>query len=182
MIQVSSRKIVKHASNLEVINKEIEVYQYGMEIIISSIIDFALLLIMGVIFNGLLESIVYYFSFAYIRKYSGGLHMNTYTSCILIHNIIFLGLILTKHINYVNMFMYVVLIALAGLFYKLAPVKNKNKPLLEHEIKRYRNKACLIYAIYLMLALIIQGKIGSTIIYVLLIVNLLMIICIHNNE
>lgn len=182
MIQVSSKQIVKYASNSKVINKEIEVYQYGMEIIISSIIDFTLLLIMGVIFNSLLESIVYYFSFAYIRKYSGGLHMDTYISCIITHNIIFLGLILTKHINYVNILMYVVLIVLAGIFYKLAPIKNKNKPLLEYEIEKYRNKACLIYAFYLMLAIIIQGQIGSTILYVLLVVNLLMIVCIQSNE
>ena len=59
----------------------IEVYIYGIEITLSTIIGAISLLTAGLIFNLFAESIIYMISLSVIRMFSGGYHSKTYLKC-----------------------------------------------------------------------------------------------------
>lgn len=60
-----------------------------MEVIISDCIDIGLLLIVAIMQDKLLDCFIYYLSFGYIRKFSGGYYSQYYYSCISLHVFIF---------------------------------------------------------------------------------------------
>lgn len=61
-----------------------EVYQYGFEIIFSTLIGFFITIAIGAVFRMFLVSLVYYFAFVALRQFTGGYHANTYLKCNLI--------------------------------------------------------------------------------------------------
>lgn len=60
---------------------KIEIYQYGYEIIISTIITFLIVLISGIILDCLPAAILYFLIFAVMRQICGGYHAQHYWSC-----------------------------------------------------------------------------------------------------
>ena len=58
-----------------------DVYEYGLDIIISSVSLTSLLLIMGVFLNKLLHTIVFILVFTLLRTQSGGYHATTRLGC-----------------------------------------------------------------------------------------------------
>ena len=58
--------------------KEKYIYETGIELIISDIINIFLVLIAGVVTNTILYSIIYLTVFPLIRVFSGGYHAKTY--------------------------------------------------------------------------------------------------------
>jgi accessory gene regulator B len=60
---------------------EIEIYQYGYEIIISTIITFLIVLVSGVVLNCPSAALLYFLIFAMMRQICGGYHAKHYWSC-----------------------------------------------------------------------------------------------------
>ena len=58
-----------------------ELYVYGFFILLSQILYFIIAVIFGIIFNVLLQSVVFYIAFQFIRKYAGGYHASTEGRC-----------------------------------------------------------------------------------------------------
>ena len=54
-----------------------ELYVYGFFILLSQILYFIIAVIFGIIFNVLLQSVVFYIAFQFIRKYALGYHAST---------------------------------------------------------------------------------------------------------
>lgn len=63
--------------------EDYEWYVYSIEIILEKIIGYLTILIIGMFFGVLGETITFLIYFAGIRKYSGGFHMNHFYSCFL---------------------------------------------------------------------------------------------------
>ena len=82
MIVKLSSKITELLINRDVISSENkELYDYGFFILLSQILYFIIALIFGIIFNVLLQSVVFYIAFQFIRKYAGGYHASTEGRC-----------------------------------------------------------------------------------------------------
>ncbi len=67
--------------------QDMEIYQYGFEIIISTTIGFLITLLIGFLFQMKLLSVLYYGIFVLIRQLTGGYHADSYLKC----NLIFSG-------------------------------------------------------------------------------------------
>ncbi len=81
--------------------EEIEFYRYGIEITLSSLINIALISIIGIVTNYTFESTMFLAVFIIMRSFTGGYHANTYIKCNLVISISFVILLLNKHrINY----------------------------------------------------------------------------------
>lgn len=63
---------------------EFDVYQYGFEIFISSIITFSIAIIFGLIFHCMFTVLIYFCIFIILRTVCGGYHAKTYFRCNLI--------------------------------------------------------------------------------------------------
>lgn len=58
-----------------------ELYQYGFFILMSQMLYFTITMVFGLLLGVFIESIVFYCSFQLIRRYAGGFHASTETSC-----------------------------------------------------------------------------------------------------
>jgi accessory gene regulator B len=84
MINASSERVASFFVQNKIIEKEdSEVYAYGILLIISSVFNTLLLLTIGALLWRLTETIIFLFSFAVIRSFSGGYHAETYWKCII---------------------------------------------------------------------------------------------------
>lgn len=138
----------------------IEVYVYGIELTISSIIGATVLILVGLIFNFLTESIIYMVSLSVIRMFSGGYHAKSYFRCNMIlvlsylFSLIFYRFYINNliHLNYITF--YVLLIFSLLIFILFVPLKNKNKNNIEENKTKFK-----IISIILMLAEITLAQI-----------------------
>ncbi len=147
MIKFISEFMVNILLNNGLENKtknELEIYQYGFEITLSSILNVIIVLIIGMIFNSILSSIIFISCFYLIRRQTGGYHADSYFKCNIVFGATFTFVILISHIAvYNDMCIYALIVCvLLGLIsiHKYTPVPNKHKPLTtEQKTINHRN-------------------------------------------
>lgn len=128
----------------------LELYEYAIYIVLSAILHIVTIVILGLCFNMLIESIVFYGSFISIRKFAGGYHAKTPTRCYLfsiVSSIIILCLIAL--INSINSCAVMIVLTVIELFcvvliFMISPLDTENNPLNSNEKKVYRKNACII--------------------------------------
>ncbi len=82
MLSKVSTKIVNLLiKNSTITEEDRNLYQYGFFILISQMLYFTISMVFGFLFGVFIESIVFYCSFQLIRRYAGGFHASTETSC-----------------------------------------------------------------------------------------------------
>lgn len=129
-----------------------EIYQYGLEIIISSLVTFLIVLGIGVILNMGMESIIFLMCFVPLRMAAGGYHANTYLKCNIYFSTLTFGIFLLYRVTITYLGEYVLfLLWSCSLVYMMivAPVENENKKLTK-ELKKVAWKRVVI-------AMIIEG-------------------------
>lgn len=82
MIHRLSLEIADYLFYREVIDiNKYDIYRYGFEMIISTIIGVILILMCGILTNSLCHAIVFYGLFVIIRMNTGGYHANSHVVC-----------------------------------------------------------------------------------------------------
>jgi len=84
MIKLISSKVACFLCKDEERKDNYEIYEYAVYIILSSAFHIATIIALGLCFNLLVESLVFYFSFITIRKFAGGYHAKTPIKCYII--------------------------------------------------------------------------------------------------
>ena len=128
-------------------NDDADIYQYGNEIIISSIIDLLIVIILGLIYKELLNAALFFISFLLLRSFGGGYHADTYLKCKIIYTMdISLILFLSKYESFIyNLyFMLSILVFSFAVFFLIAPIKNPNKHLSKSEIEKNSQKSKIV--------------------------------------
>ncbi|MEG0615207.1 MAG: accessory gene regulator B family protein [Oscillospiraceae bacterium] len=168
VIAYISDKILKFICSNSTIDDEMrDVYHYGIEITLSSILNFALIIVASLLLKDFLSGITFLLCFIPLRLYCGGYHAGTYFKC----NTIFLLTYIVVHFASIFLsdffqahIVIAVVVLLAGflpiLFF--SPVKNSHKKLSEKTAKKSR---VLSIIIYILIALISLYLCGSGLIY-----------------
>lgn len=158
MIKLISSKVARILCEDEKHTDNYELYEYAIYIILSSAFHMATVIVLGLVFNLLTESLVFYLSFIVIRKFAGGYHAKTPTRCYVfsvISSIIMLCLI--KYANSVgNIFTYLLIIfelLCVVLIILMSPLDTENNPLNSYEKKWYKTLAVLISACIFIISL-----------------------------
>lgn len=135
--------LLKHNSIDE---SSIDIYQYGNEVIISSLIDVIIVIAIGVLFNELGQAVAFFITFFALRCFTGGYHANTYFKCKLVFVINILLVLCIIHQQKLYNIYSLTLICLFSVIvvFALAPIDNNNKPLTKLEKKTNSNKARFI--------------------------------------
>ena len=149
MEKFSSKLIEFFVSNDLIKNEDKEIYKYAVNIILSSLIHIATVMIIGLCFNLFIESLVFYFSFIAIRKFAGGYHAKTPVRCYLFSfasNIIILFLVKwLSSINTLFIFIFIIFELLCVvLILLISPLDTENNPLTGQEKKMYRMLTSII--------------------------------------
>ena len=133
--------------------QEVEVYQYGFEILISTTLGLLITMAIGIVLNMFFLSVLYYVIFVMVRQWTGGYHADSYLKCnITFAGITFFTLGMTKlscmREVYNPTIHGLILVTVLLIVWKYAPVENPNKPLTEEQKKR-NHRAAFIAVIVL---------------------------------
>ena len=149
MIKLISSKVARILCEDEKHTDNYELYEYAIYIILSSAFHMATVIVLGLVFNLLTESLVFYLSFIVIRKFAGGYQAKTPVRCYLISfasNIIIL--ILDKWLSSINtLFIFIFIIfelLCVVLILLISPLDTENNPLTGQEKKMYRMLTSII--------------------------------------
>ena len=180
MIHRTSKMIANYLFSIGIIDKkDIEIYIYGYETILSGIIDFCISLIFGLIFNRLKNVLIFFIMFITVRIYTGGYHSETYLKCKFLFSLIILSVLGLLNIN-IPFYLIVIILSLflITIFY-LAPIENEKKPLTMKEKKKYRRISMINSVIWSVSAIIFYFfvfNISVTIVSTSFFIMLLMIV------
>lgn len=120
---------------------EIGLVSYGLFTIISRLMYGIISIAIGQLFNCFFESICFYISFLFVKKYAGGFHAKTEFRCFLLSSLsIVLSIIGIYYSKKIIIFELLILIlAIVSCFFIsiFAPIPSKERQLDETEIKRY---------------------------------------------
>ncbi len=139
-----------------------DIYCYGFKLIISDIINFSMVILLGAILGRFIESIVFLIALCGLRQFSGGFHAKTFWLCRLSMLVTFICVIavsalLSQFMNIGHACMINAVCTVSILIF--APVKHPNKPLTEQQ-KRVNKFKAVIAALILSAASAILTALG----------------------
>lgn len=86
MIAEMGKKVaVSFLKNNVITKEEVDVYQYGAELVISQTFATVAILGMGIALGKFQETVIYYLAYTFLRVYAGGFHASCYRNCNLIY-------------------------------------------------------------------------------------------------
>ncbi len=183
MICRLSSKILTFVSKYVDITSEMnDIYQYGIEITISSILNIILVLLCSLFLSDFFAGLTYLFIFVFLRSFTGGYHATTYFRCNLTIVTTFLvTFIFYKTITYYEIsflvFEAIMLISLVPIII-FSPVPNKHKPLTDMRRKQSYKLSIVIASALSLIGLILFAlgiSIGAMIILTVAMISLLIL-------
>lgn len=94
-----------------------EEYKYALKVMFLKILHYFIILISGYLFNILTETVVFLFSYNYIRKYLGGFHSKNKYICLFLSGLFIVNLnIIINYMKKINMICMLIFIYIS-LFY-----------------------------------------------------------------
>lgn len=139
-------------------DETLELFEYGIYIVLSAILHTATVILLGLLLNMLVESIIFYCSFIAIRKFAGGYHAKTATRCYLFSLLIsIIILFLIKLFCFSNIYLLMLLAAIGILcvilITHIAPLDTDNNPLNVKEKILYGKISSVISIILLCISI-----------------------------
>lgn len=144
MDSVSKKCIEFFVANDIIKNEDKELYQYALSITISAVIHILTIIVLGIIFGLVVESIVFYMCFIAIRKFAGGYHAKTAGRCyffsvlLSVLLLIVLKLLICNISDLVNVIIFNVSLVSLVCIWIMAPLDTENNPLSDKEKVVYR--------------------------------------------
>lgn len=138
-----------------------EIYVYGFELLLSSLLETGAIILIGCLLGKFTETILFLLSFSSIRFFSGGYHAKSYLKCFVVTLISYiLILLITDTLSYLSP-NYIAFIALAifvlslSLFIKICPVGSNGKTIFNPKKQKILSVIALSINMILATALLI---------------------------
>lgn len=150
MITRLSKKMASFFARNKVIKSEDEeVYEYGLQLLLSTVFNGIIALVLAIISGTVLQCVCYLAVFVLLRKSAGGFHAKTHFGCCCI-----LAVVLSLFIMFIKFVpneAYSIVSAIAVVFSVViilifAPLEHENKPISDRDKIRLR-KISVIYAV-----------------------------------
>lgn len=118
-----------------------ELYTYGLFMLLSQAMFFIIACLFGLLLGCILESIIFYIAFQFIRKYAGGYHAATETRCSIISTLSILACIIVIRLSKTYDFQIALLVGSAisaVCIFFFCPLDTPEKPLTDKEFRYFR--------------------------------------------
>lgn len=170
-----------------VISKErAEIYCYGFKLIIADMINFSLIILLGILSSHIIDSIVFLITLCGLRQFCGGFHAKTFWLCRLsmistCGVVIVLTNIISVHTGIwleATIVLNIVSIIFIGIF---APIEHPSKPLSAEQKRNNKIKSIITSFILSVISISLVAmriKLGVTISITLTAVTVFMIVSI----
>ncbi len=137
-----------------------EVYIYGIELVVSSLIGICIVLTAGILTGYLIESLIFMAGLSAIRFFSGGYHADTYLKCNTIYLIsyvfamlIYLFLLLQNE-SVIFLISTVIFVTTCITLTAFAPVENKNKEIEDSQKGKFKVISIVLFSAEFIIAAI----------------------------
>lgn len=165
----------------QVIDEEyVEVYVYGLELILSFLISTSIILAIGILFGQIISTLTFLATFIFVRQYTGGYHANSYISCKICTIISYGVSVILANVFPVPRLLFLALFTIGcviiGFF---GPIENMHKPLTDQEKRKHKITALTLYVIWSVTGFAISFSmplVSNTVFYTLCAIIILMII------
>lgn len=149
MLEQISLKIANNWSDKRIIPEEdTDIYRYGIEIGLSTIVNILCLLITTLLFFNIFDLIVFASFFVILRQFTGGYHADTYVKCNLVTVSCYsLSTLLANYICIDVRAISVLFAAGLVLISITAPINNCNKTITKAQAGRYKAMAIIIFVL-----------------------------------
>lgn len=141
-------------------NEDTDIYEYGLELVLSSFINIAGIIILMLISKLYIETILYFLGFSFLRVTAGGYHAKTHLRCFVMSIGIYAISMMLINLNIPFWGFVTGIIIMLSIVILLSPVEDENKPLNTEERKILRMKS-LFFAIVVSIAAIILHLINA---------------------
>lgn len=171
--KVSYNIALKLGNKTNKTEEEISIINYGMFMILHTTMSMIFTILVGILIKKPIEIIVITIVAASLKRYSGGVHATSPNRCLVTGILAALILtncstLLSRNSSIVNLIIInlIVTAVSAIIFYKRAPIGNKNKPLKSKAIRlRLRKKLLVVLVSYyiiiaFLIFLMIKGAIS----------------------
>ncbi len=130
-IMLAEKKIIKPENR--------EFYFYGLQLAISKLFFFLVILVISFFTKTFLVSMAFVFMYSVIRQFSGGHHCRSEVSCFFVSILLYLIMILFYDIDMhgIKIFLCISAAVSVLLIMIFSPIEHKNKPLSADERKKY---------------------------------------------
>ena len=180
LIEFFSKIILRYICNKKVINEEeIELYKYGIEITLSSLLNIILILLISLITNTFYLGITFLTVFISVRKYTGGFHANTYLTCNFTFVCCYLTVVaFTKQELIKSGYLHILISLLCILvILLLCPIENKNKKISnKKKMKLIAIISYLFWSVFSLIFIFINPILSNGILFTLYLITGLVII------
>lgn len=157
MIDKFSARIAQNLLTAQALDvKDINLYQYAIQVLICTLLNYSAFVVIGIIFGMFWENFIMIVPFSLIRKFTGGYHANKYRNCfigsiaidimclLIIRNIIGVGLYVFGGITIISFILICI----------FSPVEHKNKKLNSKEKAIYKLIAVVLSGLLLLSSLL----------------------------
>jgi accessory gene regulator B len=144
---------------------DVRVYSYAAELLLSSITGLVICVGIGILFGSPLGSVIFLVIYCPLRQFSGGYHAANHIACAAIFCLLFLGNTLVAH-NVIAKItdsegMLLILLIVAGLSVVVinlfSPVEDRNKPLDQNEVVKFKKKTrVLSIAAFILIIILVK--------------------------
>ena len=152
MYSILSSKITAFLiTNHAVRDEESEIYCYGLELLLSSVVNFIALLFLGYLLDRFFQTILFLLTFCPLRQFSGGIHAANHFRCSLYFLFTYAICVLLEKNWLINTDKIVLLSILAVsslIIVLLSPIEDHNKPLSDQERKLFKRLTLAILAMW----------------------------------
>ena len=149
--EMGEKVAISFLKNNVITKEEVDVYQYGAELVISQTFATVAILGIGIILGKFQETVIYYLAYTFLRVYAGGFHASCYRNCNLIYllSYFFINIIISCfEKEALAVFLLIGLFASDIVIIVLAPVADIHK--YRYIVRRILLLInCLIVSIYL---------------------------------
>lgn len=122
-----------------------ELYTYGFWQGAVFIFNLITVIVVGLFFNMLWQSLVFMAAYGLLRSMAGGYHARTQKSCYILSLVlIVIVLCVLKWLQWSNIICLVILLISAGVIFLLAPIEDQNKLLDKLEQRVYKKRSRII--------------------------------------
>ncbi len=142
--RMSKRLSSFFAANSIIKAEDKEVYEYSLEILFSTILNFAAVIIIAVLTRKSLLTLFYLLGFIPLRLIAGGYHADTHFRCFLVllgTYSAFLAVVAFLPDSFVVLSTIITVLGSIILIFILAPVADKNKPVSVEDQKKFKLKS-----------------------------------------
>lgn len=133
-----------------------DVYQYGVELSISTLIGLFIVLAIGVLNGRFTESVIFYIVFCLTRAFCGGFHAHSHLLCkVTFICILILVLIMDLVLDNIEIYYWFVLYLYSLIIVcAFAPVENPNKKLTSYDKKRCKIILIILMVVWLVVMIL----------------------------